>query len=116
MDDLGPLFIAPHEPDRMGIAIAILAVAVIGVSALALIRGRLPNAFSYSVLLLMPVFGYALGAYLIEGRPKTCVPFFRAVGEAKTVDLEPIVQKHLGFDVAALEVRVLRWLEETTWE
>jgi cytochrome c nitrite reductase small subunit len=61
MDQLGPLFIAPHEPDRIGTAIALLAIAVIAVSALALIRGRLPDAFSYSVLLLLPVFGYALG-------------------------------------------------------
>ena len=27
--------------------------------------------------------------------------------------MEPPVQKHLGFDVAALEARVLRWLDET---
>ena len=46
MEELGPLFIAPHEPDRMGLAIAILALVVIGVSTVALIRGRLPDTNS----------------------------------------------------------------------
>ena len=70
MDQLGPLFIAPHEPDRIGTAIALLALAVIAVSALALIRGRLPDAFSYSVLLLLPVFGYALGNFHLLNQSK----------------------------------------------
>lgn len=61
MDKLGPLFIPPHEPDRMGPAIAILAGVVIAAGLVALVRGRLPDALSYSGLLLLPLFGYALG-------------------------------------------------------
>ena len=60
------------------------------------------------------LYGYCIVAYLLEGRPKACVPFLRAVGASENVDMEPLVQTHLGFDVAALEARVLRWLEETT--
>ena len=60
MEDLGPLFIAPHEPDRTGIFIAILAGAVIAAALIALVRGRLPDALSYSALLLLPLFGYVL--------------------------------------------------------
>lgn len=62
------------------------------------------------------LYGYCIVVYLIQGRPKACVPFFSAVGKAETVDLEPIVQKHLGFDVATFETRVLRWLDETISE
>jgi nitrate/TMAO reductase-like tetraheme cytochrome c subunit len=61
MEDLGPLFVAPHEPDRMGVFITILAAAVVAVGLIALVRGRLPQVFSSSVLLLLPVFGYVLG-------------------------------------------------------
>ena len=60
------------------------------------------------------LYGYCIVAYLIEGRPQACAPFLRAVGASQGVDLEPRVQQHLGFDVATLEARVLRWLAETT--
>ncbi len=67
MEDLGPLFVAPHEPDRMGAFIAILAAVVIGAALIALARGRLPDALSYSVLLLAPLFSYLLGnLHLLE--------------------------------------------------
>jgi cytochrome c-type protein NapC len=67
MEELGPLFVAPHEPDRMGVVIAILAGAVIALGLVALVRGRLPDAFSSTVLLLFPVFGYVLGnVHLLE--------------------------------------------------
>ena len=62
------------------------------------------------------LYGYCIVAYLVEGRPQACAPFLRAVGASENVDLEPLVQAHLGFDVAALEARVLRWLDETTRE
>ena len=60
------------------------------------------------------LYAYCIVAYLIEGRPKACAPFLDAVGKAENVDMEPLVQKHLGFDVATLEWRVRRWLDETT--
>jgi hypothetical protein len=67
MEDLGPLFVPPHEPDRMGILIAALAAAVIAAGLIALVRGRLPDALSYSALLLLPLFGYVLGnLHLLE--------------------------------------------------
>jgi len=62
------------------------------------------------------LYSYCIVAYLVEGRPETCVPFFRAVGAAQNADLEPLVVEHLGYDVATLESRVRRWLEETTGE
>ena len=67
MEDLGPLFVAPHEPDRMGLLIAVLAGVVIAVALVALVRGRLPDALSSSVLLLLPLFAYVLGdLHLLE--------------------------------------------------
>lgn len=60
------------------------------------------------------LYGYCIVAYLIEGRPDACVGFFRDVGQAETVDLEPIVKRRLGLDVSTFEARVLRWLDETT--
>lgn len=67
MDDLGPLFVAPHEPDRMGILIAVLAGTVIAAALITLVRGRLPTVLSYSGLLLLPLVGYLLGnMHLLE--------------------------------------------------
>lgn len=67
MEDLGPLFVPPHEPDRFGILLALLAAVVIAAAAVALVRGRLPDALSYSALLLVPLFAYALGdLHLLE--------------------------------------------------
>ena len=67
MEALGPLFVAPHEPDRLGPLIAILAGVVIGAAVVALVRGRLPDVLSLSALLLVPLFAYALGdLHLLE--------------------------------------------------
>lgn len=67
MEELGPLFVAPHEPDRMGVVIGILAATMIVTAVIVLVRGRLPDVFSSSVLLLLPVFAYALGdMHLLE--------------------------------------------------
>ena len=67
MENLGPLFVAPHEPDRMGPLIAILAGVVICAAVVALVRGRLPDVLSLSALLLVPLFAYALGdLHLLE--------------------------------------------------
>lgn len=61
MQDLGPLFIPPSEPDRFWIVIATLAVGVIAAGAVALWRGRLPDPLSYPVLMALPLFVYLLG-------------------------------------------------------
>ena len=67
MEDLGPLFVAPHEADRLGLLLAILAGVVICAAVVALVRGRLPDALSVSALLLVPLFAYALGnLHLLE--------------------------------------------------
>lgn len=58
---LGPLFVPPSEPDRFWIVIALLAVAVIAAAVAALVRGRLPDALSYPVLMALPLFAYLLG-------------------------------------------------------
>ena len=100
MEDLGPLFIAPHEPDRMGVAIAVLAVAVIAMSVLALIRGRLPGMFSYSALLLLPLFGYALGnLHLLEESKRvefcgSCHETMSPLVEAMRSDTESLSSLH----------------------
>jgi hypothetical protein len=61
VQDLGPLFVPPSEPDRFWIVIALLAVAVIAAALAALVRGRLPDALSYPVLMALPLFAYLLG-------------------------------------------------------
>jgi len=61
VQDLGPLFVPPSEPDRFWVVIALLAVAVIAAGAAALVRGRLPDALSYPVLMALPIFAYVLG-------------------------------------------------------
>lgn len=58
------------------------------------------------------LYAYCIVVYLVEGRPKRCTPFFRAVGEAGNADLDPLVETALGYDVPTLEARVRRWLEE----
>jgi hypothetical protein len=67
MQDLGPLFVAPHEADRLGPIIAIVAVVMIAVGLVVLLRGRLPDIFSFSGVLLLPIFGYVVGdLHLLE--------------------------------------------------
>jgi cytochrome c nitrite reductase small subunit len=61
LNDLGPLFVHPYEPDRFWILIALVAVATIGLASIALVRGRLPAALAFPALLLLPVFSYVLG-------------------------------------------------------
>jgi len=100
MEDLGPLFVAPHEPDRMGVFITILAAAVIAVSLIALVRGRLPDTFSSSVLLLLPVFGYVLGnLHLLEESKRvafcgSCHETMSPVVEAMRSDTEYLSSIH----------------------
>lgn len=67
MEELGPLFVPPHEPDRLGPLIALLAAVVVVVGLVALVRGRLPDVFSFAAVLLLPLFAYVLGdLHLLE--------------------------------------------------
>lgn len=75
-----------------------------------LLAGKNVNTITHDEVL----YAYCIVAYLIEGRPDACVAFFQDVARPEHTDLETIVRKHLGFDVATLETHVLRWLEETT--
>lgn len=100
MDALGPLFIAPHEPDRLGPLIAMLAAAVIAVALVALVRGRLPDAFSFSVMLLLPLFAYVLAdLHLLESSKRvefcgSCHETMSPIVEAMRSDTEYLSSIH----------------------
>ena len=53
---------------------------------------------------------YALGAFLLEGRPESFAKFARATMEGD--DAEAMVEQALGADVAALSWRLRRWCIE----
>jgi hypothetical protein len=100
MQDLGPLFVAPQEPDRLGPLIAILASVVIAVALVALVRGRLPGPLSLSALLLVPLFAYALGdLHLLEVSKKvefcgSCHETMSPLVEAMRSDTEYLSSIH----------------------
>lgn len=67
MEDLGPLFVPPSEPDRFWILVLLVSAPTILGALYALVRGRLPSALSMVSLFLLPVFTYLLGnLYLLE--------------------------------------------------
>lgn len=67
MEDLGPLFAHPYEPDRFWILILIISVPTIAACLYVIVRGRLPRALSSSTLVLLPLVGYLLGnLHLLE--------------------------------------------------
>jgi hypothetical protein len=61
LEELGPLFVPPSEPDRLWILIALLVVIVVAAGVVVVIRGRLPDSLGYAGLLMLPIFGYVLG-------------------------------------------------------
>jgi len=61
MDNLGPLFVQPHEPERFWILVVLVTLPVIVAASIVLVRGRLPHVLSSYVLLLVPAFAYILG-------------------------------------------------------
>lgn len=61
MEELGPLFVPPHDPDRFWILVLLFALPAVGAALIALVRGRLPDALSSYAFLLVPVFAYVLG-------------------------------------------------------
>lgn len=61
MEELGPLFSHPYEPDRFWILMLIVTLPAIAASVYVLVRGRLPAALSSSVLFLLPLVAYLLG-------------------------------------------------------
>lgn len=98
--DLGPLFVAPHEPDRLGLIIALVAVAVIAVGLLVLVRGRLPDLLSFSGVLLLPIFAYVVGdLHLLEMSKKvefcgSCHETMSPIVEAMRSDTEYLSSFH----------------------
>ena len=75
-----------------------------------LLAGRKLNDLTkYDVL-----YSYCICAYMCEGHPEKCVDFFRRLAEKDGTDIGMVALESLGFDHAALERRVKRWLEETT--
>ena len=61
MEDLGPLFTHPYEPDRFWILIVIVSLPTIVAGVYVLVRGRLPVVLSSSILVLLPLVAYLLG-------------------------------------------------------
>ena len=61
MEDLGPLFVHPYEPNRFWILILIVSLPTIGAGLYVLARGQLPAALSSSILILLPLVAYLLG-------------------------------------------------------
>lgn len=100
MEQLGPLFIAPHEPDRIGPAIALVALCVVAVGTVALLRGRLPDLFSFAAMLLVPLFAYAVGdMHLLEASKKvefcgSCHETMSPIVEAMRSDTEYLSSFH----------------------
>lgn len=100
MQDLGPLFVAPHEPDRLGPLVALIAVGVIAVGLLVLVRGRLPDVLSFSGMLLVPVFLYAIGdLHLLEQSKRvefcgSCHETMSPIVEAMRSDTEYLSSFH----------------------
>ena len=61
MEDLGPLFVHPYQPDQFWILILIVSLPAIAASLYVLIRGQLPAALSSSLMILLPLVAYLLG-------------------------------------------------------
>ena len=100
MQELGPLFIAPHEPDRLGPLVALVAACVIAVGLRTLLRGRLPDVFSFAVMLLVPLFAYVVGnLHLLEASKKvefcgSCHETMSPIVEAMRSDTEYLSSFH----------------------
>lgn len=100
MQELGPLFVAPHEPDRLGPILALVAVVVIAVGMVALLRGRLPDVFSFAAMLLVPLFAYVVGdLHLLEVSKKvdfcgSCHETMSPIVEAMRSDTEYLSSFH----------------------
>jgi hypothetical protein len=72
MEDLGPLFQPPSDPDHFWILVVLLAAPAIASCLYVLVRGQLPLLLSATMLLLVPAFAYVLGdLHMLEGSKKT---------------------------------------------
>jgi hypothetical protein len=61
LEELGPLFVHPYEPDRFWILIVIVSLPTIVAGLYVLVRGQLPAVLSSSILILLPPVAYLLG-------------------------------------------------------
>jgi len=61
LEELGPLFVHPYQPDQFWILILIVSLPAIVASLYVLIRGQLPAALSSSLMILLPLVAYLLG-------------------------------------------------------
>jgi nitrate/TMAO reductase-like tetraheme cytochrome c subunit len=68
---LGPLFELPHAPHYLWLVGLLLAVPAIVISAIGLVRGRLPVALSVSGVILIPIFAYVIGALSVAQESKS---------------------------------------------
>ncbi len=56
--------------------------------------------------------GYGIAVYVLEAHSEVSVAFFRDVASQQRVDLDAVLEKHLGRDATALLPHLLRWLRE----
>jgi hypothetical protein len=61
VDELGPLFVHPYHPDRFWVLVLVVSLPTIAACLLVLWRGRLPDALTSSLLLILPLMTYMLG-------------------------------------------------------
>lgn len=74
-----------------------------------LVLGKTVNALNAEDVL----YGYILSVFLLEGRREELPDLLRALPEVKHGAYDALFAEHLGVDVAGLEGRVRRWLNET---
>jgi len=99
MEELGPLFVHPHEASRIWILVVIAATPCIAAALYALVRTRLPDPVATSGMLLLPIVAYVLGDLSLMEQSKK-VTFCGSCHET----MSPIV-KSLSTDKEALSSR-----------
>ncbi len=67
---LGPLFELPHAPHYLWLLGLAFAVPAIVISAIGLVRGRLPATLSVPGVILIPIFAYVIGAFFVAEESK----------------------------------------------
>jgi hypothetical protein len=69
-EELGPLFVLPHDPRYLWIVALLAAAPAIGIALFGLVRGRLP-AVAGAAGVLIPVFAYVLGHLFVLEESKS---------------------------------------------
>ena len=76
---------------------------------LRLLLGKTVNTLTPEDIL----YSYVFAMYLLEGHREKLPDFLRAITKIKEAGYDGVFGEHLGFDVATVQARVKRWLQET---